>query len=81
MLRKDRFGYMDKIVNDSASYIKSLTARHGRSQEWAEQAVREAASLPAKDALKQNVIDIVASDMVDLLKRVVGQIWHMKVRY
>lgn len=62
-----------KVINDAVAYIRGLAQLHGRNQEWAEKAVREAASLPASDALKQNVIDIVASDMADLLKQIDGR--------
>lgn len=62
-----------KVINDAVAYIRGLAQLRGRNQEWAEKAVREAASLPASDALKQNVIDIVASDMGDLLKQIDGR--------
>ena len=62
-----------KIVNDAVAYIRGLAQLHGRNQEWAEKAVREAASLPAADALKLNVIDIVATDMGDLLQQIDGR--------
>lgn len=62
-----------KVINDAVAYIRGLAQLRGRNQEWAEKAVREAASLPADDALKLNVIDIVASDMADLLKQIDGR--------
>lgn len=62
-----------KIVNDAVAYIRGLAKLHGRNQEWAEQAVREAASLPADEALKLNVIDILASGMADLLEQIDGR--------
>lgn len=62
-----------KIINDAVAYIRGLAQLHGRNQEWAEKAVREAASLPAADALKNNVIDIVASNTTDLLKQIDGR--------
>lgn len=63
----------NKVINDAVAYIRSLAQLHGRNQEWAEKAVREAASLPAEEALKLNVIDIVAANMGDLLKQVDGR--------
>ncbi len=62
-----------KIVNDAVAYIRGLARLHGRNQDWAEQAVREAASLQASEALKLNVIDIVATDMNDLIEQVDGR--------
>lgn len=62
-----------KIVNDAVAYLRGLAELHGRNQDWAERAVREAASLQASEALKINVIDIVASNMTDLLKQLDGR--------
>lgn len=62
-----------KAVNDAVAYIQGLAELRGRNKEWAEKAVREAASLTATDALKQNVIDLIASDISDLLKQLHGR--------
>ncbi len=56
-----------KQVNDAAAYIRSLAQMRGRNVEWAEQAVRQAVSLTAAEALKNRVIDVVAADVPDLL--------------
>jgi membrane-bound serine protease (ClpP class) len=61
-----------KIVNDAAAYIKGLANRHGRNAEWAERAVRKAVSLTAKEAKENNVIDIIATDVPDLLHQLDG---------
>ncbi len=61
-----------KIVNDAAAYIRGLAKMHGRNAEWAEKAVREAASLTAEDALEQGVIDFMADDVPDLLQAMDG---------
>ena len=63
-----------KIVNDAVAYIKGLAQMHGRNQEWAEKAVREAASLQANEALELKVIDIVAPNTSDLLKQIDGRV-------
>lgn len=63
----------NKLINDAVAYIRGLAQLHGRNQEWAEKSVREAASLPAAEALKLNVIDIVAANMGDLLKQIDGR--------
>jgi len=62
-----------KAVNDAAAFIRSLAELRGRNAQWAEAAVREAASLPAREALRQNVIDIVADDIPDLLRQAHGR--------
>ena len=61
-----------KMVNDAVAYIKGLAELRGRNADWAERAVREAVSLTANEALEQNVIDIVAGDMDDLLAQANG---------
>ena len=62
-----------KHVNDAVAYIRSLAQMRGRNAEWAEQAVREAASLPASEALAQGVVDLVARDVDDLLEKIQGR--------
>jgi len=62
-----------KAVNDAVAYIKGLAERHGRNAEWAERAVREAASLTAGEALESNVIDVVAEQLPELLEVIDGR--------
>ncbi len=62
-----------KVVNDAVAYIRGLAQMHGRNAQWAEKAVREAASLPAEEALKLKVIDLMAADTADLLRKVNGR--------
>jgi membrane-bound serine protease (ClpP class) len=62
-----------KIVNDAVAYIRSLAEKRGRNADWAERAVREGASLTAERALEQNVIDLMANDVDDLLKKIDGR--------
>jgi membrane-bound serine protease (ClpP class) len=63
----------EKIVNDAVAYIRSLAQMRGRNAEWAEKAVREAASLPAEEALKEGVIDLIADDVDGLLAKLDGR--------
>lgn len=58
-----------KVTNDAVAYIRGLAEMRKRNADWAEKAVREAVSLSADQALKLNVIDAVAIDVPDLLKK------------
>ena len=62
-----------KVVNDAVAYIRGLADLRGRNADWAEQAVREAASLTAEAALENNVIDIIAADQRDLIQQLDGR--------
>jgi membrane-bound serine protease (ClpP class) len=66
-------GLEDKIVNDAVAYIRSLAELRGRNAEWAERAVREAASLSATEALAEDVIDLIARDLDELLAKLDGR--------
>ncbi len=55
-----------KVINDSVAYIRSLAEEHGRNADWAEKAVREAASVTSREALELGVIDLIASDLDDV---------------
>jgi membrane-bound serine protease (ClpP class) len=61
-----------KVVNDAAKSLRSLAEEHGRNGDWAERAVRQASNLTARQALRMNVIDIVAPDLPTLLERLEG---------
>jgi membrane-bound serine protease (ClpP class) len=58
-----------KVTNDAVAYIRSLAQLRGRNADWGEKAVREAVSLPAEEALKLKVIEHVAKDVPELLKK------------
>ena len=62
-----------KIINDAEAYLRSLAQLRGRNVEWAVQAVRNAKSLSAEEALQKNVIDIVATHVPDLLAQLDGK--------
>jgi len=63
-----------KAINDAVAYIRSLAEHHDRNSDWAERAVRAAESLSARQALEQNVIDLMAEDLDDLLEQLDGRV-------
>ena len=63
----------EKIENFTASFSESIAQKRGRNTEWAIQAVRKSVAITEKEALKKNVIDIVARDVEDLLKQADGR--------
>jgi membrane-bound serine protease (ClpP class) len=63
----------DKQINDAAAYLRSLAQMRRRNADWAEQAVRGAASMTAEEALEAKVIDLIARDVPDLVGRVNGR--------
>ena len=62
-----------KTLNDTIAMLRSLAQLRGRNAEWAEKAVRDAATLTADEARKEGVIDIVARDLDDLLAKIDGR--------
>ena len=62
-----------KIINDSVAYIRSLAEERGRNADWAEKAVREAASVTSREALELGVIDLIAENRDDLVKQLDGR--------
>jgi membrane-bound serine protease (ClpP class) len=63
----------EKVVNDAAAYIRSIAESRGRNADWAEKAVRESVSITETEALNQNVIDLVAPTLEDLLTQLNGR--------
>jgi len=62
-----------KVTNDTVAMVKAIAERRGRNVEWAEKAVREAASVTASEALELNVIDLIASSQRELLEEIDGR--------
>ncbi len=70
----------EKVTNDAVAYIQSIARKRGRNVEWAERAVRESVSLPAKDAVDQRVVDLLADDLQDLLNQLDGRTVELEGR-
>ena len=66
----------EKVTNDAVAYIKSIAALRGRNQQWAERAVRESISSTASEAIQNGVVNIVAANLDDLIKKLDG--WKTK---
>lgn len=62
-----------KILNDTIAFIRTIAEKRGRNADWAEQAVREAASITETEALRLNVVDLVVATVGDLLERIDGR--------
>lgn len=62
-----------KVENDAAAYVESIATKRKRNKEWAVKAVRESVSITEKEALNINVIDLIASDLNDLLSQIDGR--------
>jgi membrane-bound serine protease (ClpP class) len=65
-----------KVINDAAKSLRALAETHGRNGDWAEKAVRKADNLTAQEALRLNVIDVIAPTLPALLNKVDG--WKTK---
>lgn len=62
----------EKMTNDAAAYIRSIAEKKGRNADWAEKAVRKSVSVTADEALRLNIIDIVADNIDELLEKIHG---------
>lgn len=64
----------EKVTNDMVAYVRSIAEKKGRNAEWAEAAVRKSVSVTETEALEKNIIDVVASDLDDLIKQIDGRV-------
>jgi membrane-bound serine protease (ClpP class) len=62
-----------KVLNDAVAYLRTLAELRNRNADWAEKAVREAATLTANDALKERVIEVIAADVTELMSTIDGR--------
>ncbi|MFH1080050.1 MAG: nodulation protein NfeD [Pseudomonadota bacterium] len=64
---------MAKVENDAVAYVIGIAKKRGRNEEWVEKAVRQSLSIPAEEALRFKVIDLIADDLTHLLKQIDGR--------
>jgi membrane-bound serine protease (ClpP class) len=71
---KDISGKMsEKVINDMVAHAKSVAEDRGRNAKWVEQAIRESVSVTETEALKENIIDLIAKDTDDLIRQLNGR--------
>jgi membrane-bound serine protease (ClpP class) len=71
---KDIDGKMsEKVINDMVAQAKSIAEQRGRNAKWAEEAIRESVSVTETEALKENIIDLIAKDTDDLIRQLNGR--------
>jgi membrane-bound serine protease (ClpP class) len=64
---------MEKVENDAAAYVRGIAKKRERGEDWVEKAVRKSESITAEEALKQRVIDYIATDVNHLLSQAEGK--------
>lgn len=64
---------MEKVTNDAAAFIRTISEKRNRNIEWGEDAVRKSLSITETEAFDLNVIDLIAKDVRDLLDRIDGK--------
>jgi membrane-bound serine protease (ClpP class) len=63
----------EKVINDMVAQAKSVAEERNRNAEWVEDAIRESVSVTETEALKENIIDLIAKDTDDLIKQLNGR--------
>ena len=63
----------EKVINDMVAQAKSVAEKRGRNAKWVEDAIRESVSVTETEALKENIIDLIAKDTDDLIKQLNGR--------
>jgi membrane-bound serine protease (ClpP class) len=66
----------EKVLNDMLAFARSIAQQRGRNEKWLEEAVAKSVSITAEEAFRNNVIDLVATDIPDLLQKLDG--WELQ---
>lgn len=60
----------EKVTNDAAAFVRAIAKRRNKNVEWAEMAVRKSISSTETEALSIGVIDLIASNVPELLNAI-----------
>ncbi|MFZ0452564.1 MAG: nodulation protein NfeD [Ignavibacteriaceae bacterium] len=63
----------EKVTNDAAAFIRTISEKRKRNIKWAEEAVRESVSITENEAVKKNVVNLIAKNIPDLLEKINGE--------
>jgi membrane-bound serine protease (ClpP class) len=63
----------EKVENDAAAHLRSITAKRGRNSALAETAVRQSKSFTERESLDQHLIDLIAGSETELLAALDGR--------
>lgn len=69
-LEKIKSAMEKKVLNDTIAYIKSIAEHRKRNIDWAIEAVKDGKSISSTEALEKEVIDFMANDIIELLKKI-----------
>jgi membrane-bound serine protease (ClpP class) len=62
-----------KVENDAVAYVRGIAKKRSRNEDWVEKAVRKSESITAEEALRLRVVDVVATDLNQLLAQIDGR--------
>ena len=63
----------EKVINDMVAHARSVAEERGRNPDWVEKAIRESVAVTEKQAMENNVIDLIATDRADLIRQLDGR--------
>jgi len=63
----------EKILNDTVAWITTIAKARGRNEEWAKKSVTESFSITEADAIRERIVDLIATDVQDLLTQLQGR--------
>jgi len=62
-----------KIINDTVAWVTTVAKARGHNEDWAKKAVTESVSVTETEAVKERIVDLIATDLTDLLKQIQGR--------